>query len=281
VGAVVFAVVLGVLMETVFRRDRSRSAAQDMAQGEEDGRPLWQSGMVLVFLVGILISANWGAPSGTGGLWYDIYRAKWVLTGILAAGLGLSLVRWFGMSRLVLWATALPVSLLAVTLPHRPTLPFVVGAVGLAIGLSRWEGELGEWLTETWAFSKQILPLLLAGVLVAGFLLGRPGEEGLIPSAWVVGALGGNSALANLAASVAGVFMYFATLTEVPILEGLLGSGMGKGPALALLLAGPAVSLPSLLVIRSVLGTRKTAVFTILVATMATITGLIYGSLFG
>lgn len=137
-----------------------------------------------------------------------------------------------------------------------------------------------EWLDETWGFAKKIMPLLFAGVLVAGLLLGRPGESGLIPEEWVAGLVGGNSLGANLFASVAGAFMYFATLTEVPILEGLLGAGMGSGPALALLLAGPALSLPNMLVIRSVIGTKKTMVFVGLVMIMATISGMIYGNFF-
>ncbi|MEG6549894.1 permease, partial [Desulfocurvibacter africanus] len=117
--------------------------------------------------------------------------------------------------------------------------------------------------------------------LVAGLLLGRPGSEGLIPSEWVSRAVGGNSLAANFMASFAGAFMYFATLTEVPILQGLIGSGMGKGPALALLLAGPALSLPNMLVIRSIMGTQKTVVFVSLVIVMATVSGVIYGHFFG
>jgi hypothetical protein len=141
--------------------------------------------------------------------------------------------------------------------------------------------EVGEWMESTWGFAKQILPLLFAGVLVAGFLLGMPGRDaGLIPSTWVAEWVGGNSFGANLFASVAGALMYFATLTEVPILQGLLGSGMGSGPALALLLAGPALSLPNMLVIRSVLGTRKTAVFVVYVVVMSTVAGMIFGTLF-
>jgi uncharacterized membrane protein YraQ (UPF0718 family) len=124
-----------------------------------------------------------------------------------------------------------------------------------------------------------MLPLLFGGVLVAGFLLGRPGHEGVIPSAWVVGLVGGNSLFANFFAAVAGAFMYFATLTEVPIVQGLIGSGMGRGPALALLLAGPALSLPSMIVIRSVLGTQKTAVYVTLVVVLSTAAGLAYGAL--
>ena len=162
---------------------------------------------------------------------------------------------------------------------------WITGAMllGLAIVLLRWfeREELSEWVASSWEFAKQILPLLLAGVLVAGLLLGRPGHEGLIPSSWVAQAVGGNSVPANLLASVIGAFMYFATLTEVPILEGLIGSGMGRGPALALLLAGPALSLPSMLVIRSVLGTRKTAVFVALVVLFSTLSGLLFGLLPG
>ncbi len=142
---------------------------------------------------------------------------------------------------------------------------------------ARRRGELGAWAAESWGFARQILPLLLAGVMVAGLLLGRPGQEGLIPSAWVARMVGGEGLGANLFAAVAGALMYFATLTEVPILEGLLGAGMGKGPALALLLAGPALSLPNMLVIRSVLGTRRTLTFVGLVVAAATTSGLIYG----
>jgi uncharacterized membrane protein YraQ (UPF0718 family) len=139
---------------------------------------------------------------------------------------------------------------------------------------------LGDWFDQSWGFARQILPLLFVGVLIAGFLLGRPGHEGLIPSTWVAVAVGGNSLLANFVASFLGAFMYFATLTEVPIVQGLVGAGMGQGPALALLLAGPALSLPNMLVIRSVLGTQKTLVFVTLVIVFATLTGWIYGAWF-
>jgi len=153
--------------------------------------------------------------------------------------------------------------------------------VGVAVALNRWfaKDELREWLDATWGFAKQIFPLLLGGVLVAGFLFGRPGHEGLVPSHWVAGLVGGNSLFANFFAALAGAFMYFATLTEVPIVQGLLGAGMGKGPALALLLAGPALSLPSMIVIRSILGTKKTIVYVSLVALLSTVAGVFYGSL--
>jgi len=161
---------------------------------------------------------------------------------------------------------------------------WITGAlfITLIFTLIRWfqKDELNEWTISSWGFAKQIMPLLFLGVLAAGVLLGRPGQEGLIPSGWIHDLVGDNSLFANFFASIVGAFMYFATLTEVPILEGLIGAGMGKGPALALLLAGPALSLPNMLVIRGVLGTKKTMVFVSLVVIMATISGLTYGYLF-
>ncbi|MCK4513413.1 permease, partial [bacterium] len=174
-----------------------------------------------------------------------------------------------------------PVVVLALVARGQPLLPFAAGIVGLGVVTSIRDDELGEWFESSWGFAKQILPLLLLGVLVAGVLLGRPGQEGMIPSIWVARAVGGNSIWSNLFASVAGAFMYFATLTEVPILQGLIGSGMGKGPALALLLAGPALSLPNMLVIRSIMGTKKTLVFVALVVVMATVSGMLYGAFVG
>lgn len=161
---------------------------------------------------------------------------------------------------------------------------YLVALLLLILGYMVWrwfnKEERSSWVASTWEFSQQILPLLFAGVLVAGLLMGRPGSDaGLIPAEYVEALVGGNSFLANLVASLLGAFMYFATLTEVPILQGLLGSGMGQGPALALLLAGPALSLPNMLVIRSVLGTKKTGIFIVLVAIMATVAGMIYGNI--
>jgi len=161
---------------------------------------------------------------------------------------------------------------------------WVTGAflILLAYIVLKWfkKDELTEWSIASWGFSKQILPLLFIGVLVAGVLLGRQGSEGIIPSNWITSLVGGNSIFSNFFASIVGAFMYFATLTEVPILKGLMGAGMGKGPALALLLAGPALSLPNMLVIKKVIGSKKTFVYVTLVVIMATISGLIYGTLF-
>jgi uncharacterized membrane protein YraQ (UPF0718 family) len=154
-----------------------------------------------------------------------------------------------------------------------------ISLLSLGVILFRWfkKDELKEWSLATWGFALQILPLLLGGVLISGFLLGRVGHEGVIPSRYVTALVGGNSLWANFFSSIVAAFMYFATLTEVPILQGLMNAGMGKGPALALLLAGPALSLPSMLVLRSIMGTKKTVIYVSLVVIMATITGMIFG----
>jgi uncharacterized membrane protein YraQ (UPF0718 family) len=210
-----------------------------------------------------------------------IYSAKWIVTSFFALALSVMLVRWFAVAWWKVVATALPVVGLALAFPGQPLIAFAAGTIGLSAFTSTDKGETGEWFSSSWGFAKQIMPLLLFGVLIAGALLGRVGHEGLIPSEWVAHAVGGNSLAANFFASFAGAFMYFATLTEVPILQGLIGNGMGKGPALALLLAGPALSLPNMLVIRSVLGTKKTVVFVSLVIVMATISGILFGAFFG
>jgi len=160
---------------------------------------------------------------------------------------------------------------------------FLACASLLALTLFVWRWFSGDerkaWVASTWTFAKQILPLLLGGVFVAGFLLGRPGRNaGVIPDSIIAGLVGGNSLASNLFASVSGALMYFATLTEIPILQGLIGSGMGKGPALALLLAGPALSLPSMIVITRTIGFKRAITYILLVVILSTIVGLLYGA---
>ncbi|MHB9029765.1 MAG: permease [Candidatus Latescibacterota bacterium] len=281
VGAILFSIVIGVLMQVIFREEEAEKAKRQMAMPEpEVSRPLWKSAIYFASMVAILVFANWGKPADSVGLWYTLFSAKWLLTALFAAVLGVILVFWFGMKWWKVAVAAVPVAAISFVIPQEPLFPFTVGVVGLSVLAGTAQDETKEWLSVTWGYTKQILPLLLFGVLIAGFLLGRPGEEGLIPSAWIAKSVGGNSLGANFFAAFAGAFMYFATLTEVPILQGLIGAGMGKGPALALLLAGPALSLPSMLVIRSVMGTKKTAVYVCLVIVMATISGMIFGMLF-
>lgn len=241
IGAVVFAIITGLIMAIIFRKDDAARASGEIYLPEDEGtgRSLGQEALFMLTLVLILVFAAFARPAeGEAGVWALLFGIKWWVTAGLLVVLVFMLRSWFQRE------------------------------------------ERTEWVQSTWGFMKQILPLLGAGVLVAGFMLGRPGHPALIPPEWISSALGGNGLGANLFASVAGALMYFATLTEIPILQGLIGAGMGKGPALALLLAGPALSLPNMLVIGGVMGWKKTAVFCSIIVVMSTIAGLIYGAVF-
>jgi uncharacterized protein len=238
IGAIIFSVVVGFLMHLIFiKEERARHASGDLIAGDIKEARS-------LFQNGIYFFAMVGF----------LVFANWAKPAEGAAGLWAFIysIKWYISFGFL----------------------FIIG-----ITLFKWfnKDEIKDWVSASWAFAKQIMPLLLAGVITAGLLLGRPGSEGLVPSWIIEKAVGGNSLLANFFASVVGAFMYFATLTEVPILQGLIGAGMGKGPALALLLAGPALSLPNMLVIRGVIGTKKTVVYVSLVVVMATISGIIFG----
>jgi uncharacterized membrane protein YraQ (UPF0718 family) len=209
-----------------------------------------------------------------------MFAYKWYITSVTAIIFFTVIILWYDVKWWKMIPALVPAVILAFIFQAEPVVPFAAAVIGLSLVTSTDNGEAGDWFGSTWDFAKQITPLLLGGVLVSGFLLGRPGHEGIIPAEWVSSMVGGNSIGANFFASVVGAFMYFATLTEVPIVQGLLGSGMGKGPALALLLAGPALSLPNMLVIRSYIGTQKTIVYSGLVIIMATISGIIFGTFF-
>ncbi|NQT56442.1 MAG: permease [Desulfobacteraceae bacterium] len=242
IGAIIFAVLTGLLMAFFFRKDDAARATGQMYLPDEDkkGRTLLQDTLYMLTMVLILIFAAFARPAtGSTGLWPAIFAAKWYITIGLLIVLGIMLKSWFT------------------------------------------RDECVNWVESTWGFMKQIFPLLGAGVLVAGFMLGRPGHPALIPEHYIEYLVGGNSVWANLFASVSGALMYFATLTEVPILQGLIGAGMGKGPALSLLLAGPALSLPNMLVIGGVMGLKKTAAFCIIIVILSTIAGMCYGWIVG
>ncbi|MCA1960873.1 MAG: permease [Desulfomonile sp.] len=282
VGAVSFSVIIGLLMHFIFRKEeeaRTEATLAAMEKMDLDGRPLWQTAVYFALMVGILVFANWGKPDIETGLWYSIYSSKWIVAGFLSIAFAAVLVLWFEIPLWKMAVSAVVVAIVTWLFPHDPLVPFTVGVIALSVMATTSEGETQDWFNESWGFAKQIMPLLLIGVFVAGLLLGRPEKEGLIPNAWIAWALGGNSIGANALASIAGAFMYFATLTEVPIVQGLIGSGMGKGPALSLLLAGPALSLPSMLVLNSVMGFKKTVVFIILVCVLSTIAGMIFGAI--
>ena len=238
IGAVIFSIVIGLLMHVIFiKEEQARQASGDF---------------------------NVGEISKTRPLWKTVLYFTSMVIFLVFANWGKPLEGDQGIWPIIYqykwWISGLSL-------------------LGLAVMLLKWfkKDELKLWTSATWGFALQILPLLLGGVLISGFLLGRVGHEGIIPSRFVEMLVGGNSLRANFFASIVAAFMYFATLTEVPILQGLIGSGMGKGPALALLLAGPALSLPSMLVIRGVIGTKKTMVYVALVVVMATLCGMIFG----
>ena len=283
VGAVSFSLVIGLLMNWIYRREeQARATAQKgFALGADQGRPLGDTAAFFALQVAILVFANWAPASAEdSAAWHSIFAWKWPLTALAGIGLaGLLIWRWRWRWP-PLAATVAVVAVLAGLVPQHPELAFSAGLIGLTLAAATQTGDGEEWLSQTWSFAKLILPLLLGGVLLAGFLLGRPGHEGIVPSEWVSAAVGGNSLAANFLSALVGAFMYFATLTEVPIVQGLIGSGMGKGPALALLLAGPALSLPNMLVIRGILGTQKTVVYCALVVVMATITGMVFGAFY-
>ena len=284
IGAVVFSVIIGVAMSLIYSKEEKVKAEDQMnIIPPPEKRPIWQTSFHFFTLVAILVFANWGKPDTDSGTLFWIWSSKWYITSFFGLLLVYSLISilkirwWWVISGLILTG-------MSAFLSSSPLIPMIVGIASLTVITLFDGGDNKEWTLSSWDFTKQIMPLLALGVIVAGFLLGSTHDSthiaGIIPETWISNLVGGNSLFANLFASIVGAFMYFATLTEVPILQGLLAAGMGKGPALALLLAGPSLSLPNMLVIKSVIGLQKTLVYVGLVVIMATSSGLIYGTFF-
>ena len=243
ISAVLFALVIGFLMARIFYREERERERRTFALAPSSGSLSGLQAVVfLAILVGILISVAWGLK-----LIPDKNPDAWRVIG----GVELQL-NWIAL----LFAGAF--------------------AVALALSLWRWlsREEVTEWLRSTWSFSRMIVPWLLGGIFVAGVV------GVVLPHEWVERLVGGNSVGANVVASFSGALFYFATLTEVPILETFREAGMGNGPSLALLLAGPALSLPSMLVLRGIMGVRKTLAYVSLTVVMSTLCGFVFG-LFG
>jgi len=294
-GAILFSIIIGLIMELIYRKEE-RIKAENMMHVEipPEKRPAWQTVFHFFVLVFILVFANWGKPMvDTSSVFYYMWYYKWYITAFFALLLAFSLVfilkikwQWVVLGIIATAISAWLSSTFINKATYVPLIPMVVGIASLSLLtlFDKNDKENKEWTLASWDFAKQILPLLGLGVVIAGFLLGSTHDgktiEGIIPNQWVAMLVGGNSLFSNFFASVVGAFMYFATLTEVPILQGLIATGMGKGPALALLLAGPSLSLPNMMVIQKVLGTQKTIVYISLVVIMSTLTGLIYGFLF-
>lgn len=295
IGAVLFSVIIGLAMSFIFRNEEKAKKEEQMnIVPPPEKRPMWQTSFHFFTLVLILVFANWGAPdSSDTGLWNSIFTYKWHIVGALSLLLCWSLVKilklrtlWVVIGAMATIVSAILANLFISNAKMIPLVPMIVAISALSVILlfDKRDEENREWALSSWGFAKQIMPLLTIGVITAGFLLGSTHDNtavaGIIPNSWIEWAVGGNSLLSNFFASFTGAFMYFATLTEVPIIQGLLASGMGKGPALALLLAGPSLSLPNMLVIRGVLGTKKTVVYIALVIVMATISGFVFGNFF-
>lgn len=288
VGAVSFSILIGLIMAFIYRKEEKVRAEEQMNFPDvPETRPLWQTALHFFTLVLILVFANWGKPGegDTSSLWYYIWAYKWYITGFFGLGLVYSMIAILKLKswQVLLGAVVTALSALLIGNPLVSVVVAIAAVSSIALMDKSEDGENREWIISSWGFTKQIIPLLAIGVVIAGFLLGSTHDDtslaGVIPNAWVAWAVGGNSVLSNFFASIVGAFMYFATLTEVPIVQGLLASGMGKGPALALLLAGPSLSLPNMLVIRGVLGTQKTVVYVSIVVVLSTVAGLIFGSM--
>jgi len=286
IGAVVFAVLIGLSMQFLFRKEEAEKQAAAMhAPVPEDEKPLWKTVVPIALMILVLVFANWGKP---GSLALDMADGSTLVGARAGETADAVLIKVAGAPQITSIAKEEISEVRYAPSPYTSiyTARFIIAGIFLAllvVLMIRWysKDEAVSWGGSTWSYAKLILPYLFGGVLVAGFLLGRPGHVALIPPEWIAQAVGGNGWGANFAASLAGALMYFATLTELPILQGLLGSGMGDGPALALLLAGPALSLPNMLVIRKILGTKKTLAYVTLVVIAATLTGKIFGAVVG
>lgn len=288
IGAVSFSVIIGLAMAFIYRKEEKVKADEQMNFPDvPENRPLWQTSFHFFTLVLILVFANWGRPaeSDTSSAWYYLWAYKWYITSAFGLALVYSMIRILKLKTWQVVAGALATALTAIATGN-PIITMVVGIAAVsAINLmdKADPSDNREWIISSWGFTKQIIPLLAVGVIIAGFLLGSTHDDtaiaGVIPNHWISALVGGNSIFSNFFASLVGAFMYFATLTEVPIIQGLIASGMGKGPALALLLAGPSLSLPNMLVIRGVMGNQKTLVYVILVVVLSTIAGLIFGAM--
>jgi hypothetical protein len=285
IGAVGFSILIGLIMSLIYRKEEQnlpalKKPAENADSGKRPASHLDES-LYFISMIGILVFANWGQPSGDYGFFNIVSLNKWLITALFSLLLAIMLVKYIGVRISFVIAGIAAVMILNFALPEERQLILLAAIFVLSTALFASGSMAKEWLESSWGYVKQIMPLLAIGVFVSGMLLGTPeNPNGLIPNQWIEDIVGGNSLGANVFASVVGALMYFATLTEVPIIQGLLSSGMGKGPALSLLLAGPALSLPSMLVLKSIIGMRKTLVYITLVILMSSAAGVIFGSLF-
>lgn len=287
IGAVGFAFLVGLAMAFIFRKEEKAKVAAAMAMPppEAPRRPFWQTTVFFFSLVFFLIFAAWVTPRDVTIHLQDGQKVQAVVLEERSQDMIFQLAQdWDGKKKED--QVILPKERLQ-RLEREPSLTltisqinfYIAGAILLLILLMLWRWftrpEIDEWLHHTWEFTKLLAPLLYGGVLAVGFV------SALIPPKYVAALVGDNSLSANFAAALIGAFWYFATLTEVPITQALIKMGMDKGPALALLLAGPALSLPNMIVISRVMGWKKAMVFVSIIVVVATSVGLGFGWLMG
>lgn len=287
VGAVVFAVVIGLLMATVFRKgERAKvEAAMQMPEPEKPRRHIGKTALYLACMILFLVFSDWFNPGNVVVKTSDGREFKAVVIHETKDSIRFQLEQDLGSEKSGDKIT-LPKTEITEMQERRTWVLaiyhvrwYLAGLMALAVIIMAWRwferDELREWMHNTWGFAKLLVPLLYGGVFVVGFM------SVLLPEKQVAQLVGDNSLRANLVASVIGAFWYFATLTEIPITQALMKLGMHNGPVLALLLAGPALSLPNILVIRRVMGNRKTIVFILFVVVMSTIVGMFFGAFWG
>ena len=286
VGAIAFAFLIGLLMHLLFRRAESKrnKVLMQMPAPEPARRPLWKTGLYFVCMILLLVFSDW---YNTNDVTLTMNDGTAVEANVrYARNDSLDVQYYDAAGRLGAEVTRLDRADVRGITPKPGFVMtvhgikwYLAGAMGLAVLAMLWRwfsrDEIRQWLHATWDFGLMIIPLLFGGVFVTGVI------GGLIPEKYVAGLVGGNSIGSNFVASFVGMIWYFATLTEIPIVEMLTRLGMGRGPALSLLLAGPALSLPSILVVYKIVGLRKTLAFCGLTVAMSTLVGFLFGSFFG
>jgi len=265
-------------MQFTLRNDKRENVEEEATAVSGEKNHLLKNTLFFTSMVFILIFANWA--DSTNGFFHSVFSIKWFLVLVSYSFLNFVLVKWFKVNLIYsILSVAIPV-IAYIFFPSLPLLWFSLGILMTTVISLLSSEDTKMWISSTETYLYMILPYLLIGVLISGFLLGMPGSsKGIIPSSWVANLVGGNSIKANFFASIVGAFMYFATLTEVPILQSLIGAGMGHGPALALLLSGPVISLPSMLVLINIMGKKRTFTFVFYVIVLSTLAGLIFGKI--
>jgi uncharacterized membrane protein YraQ (UPF0718 family) len=285
IGSVLFAFVIGLCMAMIFRNAEEKrvKVAMKMPEPPVSKRPLWKTSLFFLSMILFLIFSDWYSTNdftvtmqNDTQMTVNVRQTTKETVDFQIYNPDLSLKP--DVVRMDISSIKAMTPVPSITTTIHEIRWYLSGFMGVIILLMTWKWfdaeERKEWMSATWEFSKMIIPLLFGGVFLTGFI------GVLIPEHMVAGLVGDNGFLSNLTASVIGSMWYFATLTEIPITQTLMSLGMAKGPALALLLAGPALSVPSILVINKVIGFKKTATFIFLVVSFSTFVGMVFGRIF-